>query len=49
MEGGQALSGGMMGVVKSRVGWGGCMDDGASTCTATIYSYINKSAVPIIT
>ena len=50
MEGGQALSGGMMGVVKSGVGWGGCMDDGASMCTAVIYySYIAKSAVPIIT
>jgi len=26
-----------MGVVKSGVGWGGCMDDGASMCTAVIY------------
>ena len=49
MEGGQALSGGMMGVFKSRVGWGGCMDDGESTCTAVIYSYITKSAITIIT
>ena len=37
-----------MGVVKSGVGWGGCMDEGESTCTAIIYSYIMKSAVPII-
>jgi len=34
--------------VLSRVGGvGGCMDDGASMCTAVIYySYIAKSAVP---
>jgi len=49
VAGGQALSGGMMGVVKRRVGWGGCMDEGESTCTAMIYSYIMKSAVTIIT
>jgi len=47
--GGQALSGGMMGVVKSGVEWGGCMDEGESTCTVVIYSYITKGAVPIIT